>query len=235
MLECSGLAIRYGPIDAIRDCDIAVDSGTIVAILGANGAGKSSLLKAFAGLVPLAAGHIKIDGEDITGLATHQRAKLGISLALEGRRLFHRMTVEENLRLGWEFRQRGNDFRIASQRAYERFPMLASRRSTPAGLLSGGQQQMLILSAALMHEPRYLLLDEPSLGLAPVIVQQIYSVIGGACRDSGTTIILSEQVAAVALGVAHKAYVLRQGKVVHQGSAKDLAKDPSLSAAYLGG
>ena len=235
MLECSGLAIRYGPIAAVRDCDIAVESGTIVAILGANGAGKSSLLKALAGLVPPAAGRIKIDGEDITGLAPHQRAKLGISLALEGRRLFHRMTVEENLRLGWEFRGRGNDFRAASQRAYERFPMLASRRRTPAGLLSGGQQQMLILSAALIHEPRYLLLDEPSLGLAPVIVQQIYSVIGAACRDGGTTIILSEQVAAVALGVAHKAYVLRQGKVVHQGSAAELAKDPSLSTAYLGG
>jgi branched-chain amino acid transport system ATP-binding protein len=234
VLECTGLAVRYGPIEAVRGCDIVVNTGAIVAILGANGAGKSSLMKAIAGLVPVSAGSVWVDGENVTSLAAHQRAKLGISLALEGRRLFHRMTVAENLRVAWEFRHRGNDFKIASDGVYERFPMLATRRNTLAGLLSGGQQQMLILSAALIHRPRYLLLDEPSLGLAPVIVQQIYSVISAVCQDSGTTIVLSEQVAALALGVAHYAYVLRRGEVVHRGPATALAADPSLSAAYLG-
>jgi branched-chain amino acid transport system ATP-binding protein len=235
MLEVTGLAVRYGPIVAVRGCDLAADAGTITAILGANGAGKSSLMKAISGLVPAAAGSIRIDGEDITALPAHQRARIGISHALEGRRLFHRMTVDENLRLAWEFRHRGNDFKTASDRVFERFPMLATRRKTPAGLLSGGQQQMVILSAALIHEPRYLLLDEPSLGLAPVIVQQIFTAISAVCRDSGTTIILSEQVAALALSVAHQAYVLKRGEVVRKGAASDLAVDPSLSAAYLGG
>lgn len=234
MLECAKLAVAYGPIEAVRRADITADAGTIVAILGANGAGKSSLMKAIAGLVPTVTGWIRVDGQDITSLAAHERARLGISLALEGRRLFHRMTVEENLRVAWEFRQHGKDFRVASDRAFERFPMLAARRKTAAGLLSGGQQQMLILSAALIHEPRYLLLDEPSLGLAPIVVQQIYAVIRAVCRDSGTTILLSEQIATLALGIAHKAYVLRRGNVVHQGPASILAADPALSTAYLG-
>ncbi len=235
MLEVTGLVVRYGPIEAVRDCDLTFDAGTITAILGANGAGKSSLMKAISGLVPAAAGTIRIDGEDITALHAHRRARLGISHALEGRRLFHSMSVDENLRVAWDFRHRGNDFKTASDRVFERFPMLATRRNTPAGLLSGGQQQMVILSAALIHEPRYLLLDEPSLGLAPVIVQQIFAAISAVCRDSGTTIILSEHVAALALSVAHQAYVLKQGKVVRKGAASALAVDASLSAAYLGG
>jgi branched-chain amino acid transport system ATP-binding protein len=235
MLEVNGLCVRYGPIEAVRGCDLSVATGTITAILGANGAGKSSLMKAISGLVPAAQGSIRIDGQDVTALPAHQRARLGISHALEGRRLFHRMTVDENLRLAWEFRHRGNDFRTASDRVFERFPMLATRRKTPAGLLSGGQQQMVILSAALIHEPRYLLLDEPSLGLAPVIVQQIFAVIGAVSREGGTTIILSEQVAALALSVASQAYVLKRGEVVRRGAASELAADPSLSAAYLGG
>ncbi len=235
MLEVTGLVVRYGPIEAVRGCDLTVDTGTITAILGANGAGKSSLMKAISGLVPAAAGRIRIDGQDVTALPPHERARLGISHAMEGRRLFHRMTVDENLRLAWEFRHRGNDFKTAADRAFERFPMLATRRNTPAGLLSGGQQQMVILSAALIHEPRYLLLDEPSLGLAPVIVQQIFAAIGAVSRESGTTILLSEQVAALALSVAKEAYVLKRGEVVRKGAASVLAADPSLSAAYLGG
>ena len=235
MLEVSGLVVRYGPIEAVRGCDLVAEPGTITAILGANGAGKSSLMKAISGLAPAAAGHVRIDGQDITGLPAHQRARLGISHALEGRRLFHRMTVDENLRLAWEFRHRGNDFKTAMDRVFERFPMLATRRNTQAGLLSGGQQQMVILSAALIHEPKYLLLDEPSLGLAPVVVQQIFAVIAAVCRDSKTTIILSEQVAALALSVAQQAYVLKRGEVVRKGPSSVLAADPTLSAAYLGG
>jgi branched-chain amino acid transport system ATP-binding protein len=234
MLECKGLSVRYGPIQALKDCTLTVATGTIAAILGANGAGKSSLMRAIAGLVPVAAGTIAIDGADITAQPAHLRARLGLSLALEGRRLLHRMTVEENLQVAWEFRHLAGDFKRASEQAYARFPMLAARRTTLAGLLSGGQQQMLILSAALINEPRYLLLDEPSLGLAPVIVQQIYAAIRAVSQNSATTILLSEQAAPLALSIAQRAYVLRRGSIAHQGTAADLAADPSLSAAYLG-
>lgn len=235
MLECSGVVVRYGPVEALHGCDITADTGTITAILGANGAGKSSLMKAIAGLVPVAAGTVKADGADVTRLPTHRRAHLGISMALEGRRLLHRMTVDENLRVAWEFRHSGNDFQRGYERVLAWFPMLAARRNTPAGLLSGGQQQMLILGAALIHAPRYLLLDEPSLGLAPTIVQQIFGVIEAICRESRTTIVLSEQTVAQALRVAHRVYVLKRGEVVRQGLASELARDPSLSSAYLGG
>ena len=234
MLEVSNLAVRYGPIEAVRGIDLTAETGTITAILGANGAGKSSLMKAISGLVPAAGGSVMLDGEDITRLAPHERARRGLSHALEGRRLFHRMTVEENLKVAWDFRNRGGNFKTVADRAFETFPMLATRRNTPAGMLSGGQQQMVILSAALIHEPRYLLLDEPSLGLAPVIVQQIFGFIEAVCRERRTTIILCEQVAALALRVAHRGYVLRRGEVVQQGAAATLAADPSLSAAYLG-
>lgn len=234
MLEVRDLDVRYGPIAAVRNCTLTAESGTITAILGANGAGKSSLMKAISGLVRPTGGSIRIDGVDVTRMPAHERAKRGIAHSLEGRRLFHRMTVEENLRVSWDFRHRDGSFRRVADRAYERFPVLAQRRHTAAGLLSGGQQQMLILSAAMIHEPRYLLLDEPSLGLAPVIVQQIFAVIEAVRRDQGTTVILSEQVAALALGVAQQGYVLRRGEVVHRGNAADLAADPSLSQAYLG-
>ncbi len=235
MLECSSLVVRYGPIEAVRGCNIAIPSGTIAAVLGANGAGKSSLMKAIAGLVPVASGRIRVDGEDITDMPPHLRARRGIAFALEGRRLLHRLTVLENLRVAWEFRGRGGDFKAAADRAFARFPMLAARSGFQAGLLSGGQQQMLILSAALIRDPRYLLLDEPSLGLAPVVVQQIFAVIAAVCRDGATTILLSEQVVALALSVAHRAYVLKGGRVVREGGAAALASDPSLSSAYLGG
>ncbi|HYG85408.1 MAG TPA: ABC transporter ATP-binding protein [Azospirillum sp.] len=234
MLEVSNLAVRYGPIQAVRGIDLTAQTGTITAILGANGAGKSSLMKAISGLAPAAGGSVRLDGEDITRLPAHERARRGLSHALEGRRLFHRMTVEENLKVAWDFRNKGGSFKTVADRVFETFPMLATRRNTPAGMLSGGQQQMVILSAALIHEPRYLLLDEPSLGLAPVIVQQIFHFIESVCRERRTTIILCEQVAALALRVAHHGYVLRRGKVVQQGPAATLAADPSLSAAYLG-
>ncbi|HYH39042.1 MAG TPA: ABC transporter ATP-binding protein, partial [Azospirillum sp.] len=198
MLEVSNLDVRYGPITAVRGIDLTAEAGTITAILGANGAGKSSLMKAISGLVPAAGGSVTLDGEDITRLPAHERARRGVSHALEGRRLFHRMTVEENLKVAWDFRSRGGSFRAVADRVYETFPMLTQRRHTPAGMLSGGQQQMVILSAALIHEPRYLLLDEPSLGLAPVIVQQIFGFIEAVCRERRTTIILCEQVAALA-------------------------------------
>lgn len=234
MLEVQGLQVRYGPITAVRSCNLTAPAGTITAILGANGAGKSSLMKAISGLAPASAGTIRVNGVDVTGMPPHERARLGISHVMEGRRIFHRMSVEENLRLAWDFRHPQGSFQEAVERAYARFPVLAQRRSSQAGLMSGGQQQMLILSAALIHNPRYLLLDEPSLGLAPVIVQQIFEVIEQVRREQGTTVILCEQVAALALSVAKQGYVLRRGEVVHSGPAEELARDPELSAAYLG-
>ncbi len=234
MLEIQGLQVRYGAITAVRNCNLVAPSGTITAILGANGAGKSSLMKAISGLAPASAGSIRVDGVDITKMPSHVRARSGISHAMEGRRLFHRMTVEENLRLAWDFRHSEGSFSEAADQAYARFPVLAQRRSMQAGLMSGGQQQMLILSAALIHKPRYLLLDEPSLGLAPLIVQQIFAAIEEVRREQGTTIILCEQVAALALSVAQQGYVLRRGEVVQSGPAAKLAADPELSAAYLG-
>lgn len=234
MLEVSGLHVRYGPIHAVRGVSIRAEKGGITAILGANGAGKSSLMKAVSGLAPASEGTISIDGQDITSLPAHQRARMGISHAMEGRRIFHRMTVEENLRLAWDFRNSGNSFAAALDQAYSRFPVLAERRSAEAGLLSGGQQQMLILSAALMHQPRYLLLDEPSLGLAPLIVQQIFEFISSISREQGTTILLSEQLASLALRVASHGYVMRRGTVVQEGTTATLQADEHLSAAYLG-
>ena len=234
MLEIQGLQVRYGSILAVRNCNLTAASGTITAILGANGAGKSSLMKAISGLAPASAGTVRVDGTDVTRMSTHERARFGISHAMEGRRLFHRMSVEDNLKLAWDFRHREGLFSQGLDQVFARFPILAERRASQAGLLSGGQQQMLILSAALIHKPRYLLLDEPSLGLAPVIVQQIFSVIEEVRREQGTTVILCEQVAALALSVAQQGYVLRRGEVVQSGPAAQLAADPALSAAYLG-
>lgn len=234
MLEVQGLQVRYGSITAIRRCNLTASSGTITAILGANGAGKSSLMKAISGLAPASAGTVRVDGTDVTRMSAHERARFGISHAMEGRRLFHRMSVEDNLKLAWDFRHREGLFSQALDQVFARFPILAERRAIQAGLMSGGQQQMLILSAALIHKPRYLLLDEPSLGLAPVIVQQIFSVIEEVRREQGTTVILCEQVAALALSVAQQGYVLRRGEVVQSGPAAQLAADPALSAAYLG-
>ena len=234
MLEVRDLAVRYGAVEAVRGVSLVAEGGSVTAILGVNGAGKSSVMKAISGLVPAAGGSILLEGRDITRLPAHERARLGISHALEGRRLFHRMTVEENLKVAWDFRGPGGGFAAAAERAFEAFPVLAERRRTAAGTLSGGQQQMLILAAAVIHQPRYLLLDEPSLGLAPVVVQQIFRFIEHVCRERHTTVVLCEQVAALALRVARYGYVLRRGEVVQHGEAEVLRADSSLAAAYLG-
>lgn len=233
-LEIHGLEVRYGPVEAVRGVTLRAEPGTITAILGANGAGKSSLMKAISGLVPATAGRITLDGDDITRLPPHERARRGLSHALEGRRLFHRMTVEENLKVAWDFRNRGGNFRAVADRVYEQFPMLAPRRQTPAGMLSGGQQQMVILSAALIHEPRYLLLDEPSLGLAPMVVAQIFDLVQ-RIRAEGVSILLVEQNARAALRVADHAAVMEDGRIVLAGPAAQLRDDPRIAEAYLGG
>lgn len=232
-LDIQGLEVRYGPVQAVRGVSLRVEPGTITAILGANGAGKSSLMKAISGLAPVAAGSIRLDGEDITRLSPHERARRGLSHALEGRRLFHRMSVEENLRVAWDFRNRGGSFKVVADRVYDQFPMLTARRNTPAGMLSGGQQQMVILSAALIHEPRYLLLDEPSLGLAPVVVDAVYAIIRQLAQD-GLAILLAEQNVAKALSVASRGFVLENGRVIAAGSSAELGATDFVRKAYLG-
>lgn len=235
MLEVRNLVVRYGAIEAVRDVSLSVRPGMVTAVLGANSAGKSSLLKAISGLVPAASGSIRMDGEDLTTLPPHRRARAGLAHVLEGRRLFHPLSVEENLRIAWDFSGKPRSFGAALTMAFDAFPVLGERRHSPARTLSGGQQQMLILSCSLIRGPRYLLLDEPSLGLAPIVVQQIFGFIGAVAREQGTAVLLSEQMASLALKVADYGYLLRRGQWVREGTAAELAgSDASeLSAAYL--
>ncbi|MHB1011844.1 MAG: ABC transporter ATP-binding protein [Desulfobacteria bacterium] len=238
MLEVRELKVSYGPVEAVRDVTVTARAGVITAVLGANGAGKSSLLKAISGLEPAQSGKVFMDGIDITSIPTYKRARMGIAYALEGRRLFHNLTVEENLKVAWEFRPGEESFEDASRRVYGNFQILGDRRNSPSRTMSGGQQQMLILSCAMIRCPKYLLLDEPSLGLAPIIVRQIFQFIGSVCRERGTTVLLVEQMASLALQVADYGYVLRRGKVVLKGTGKDLLGmdlGRVLSSAYLGG
>jgi branched-chain amino acid transport system ATP-binding protein len=236
MIELSQVSVSYGNIQALENISLIARPGEITAVLGANGAGKSSLLKSIQGLVPVSAGSIRVDGQSIERLPAHRRAGLGLSLAMEGRRLFRSLTVEENLSIAWSFGPRTTPFSKATEQVYDNFPILRERRQGKAGMLSGGQQQMLILSSVTIREPRFMLLDEPSLGLAPIIVAQIFDFITDYTRTRGTTVIVAEQMAAMALKVAHSGYVLRHGRVVMHGTSDDLARADivsQLSAAYL--
>lgn len=236
MLELSKIDVAYGNIQALHGIDLVARPGEITAVLGANGAGKSSLLKSIAGLAPITSGSVKVDGQDLTRMPTHARAGQGLSLAMEGRRLFRGLSVEENLSLAWSFGPRKTPFAQALEQVYAAFPILKERRLGKSGMLSGGQQQMLILSSVTIREPRYMLLDEPSLGLAPIIVQQIFDFITEYSQARKTTVVIAEQMASMALKVAHHGYVLRHGKVVMQGTADELKQADvinQLSAAYL--
>jgi branched-chain amino acid transport system ATP-binding protein len=236
MLEIQGVSVNYGAIQALVDVSVTVASGTKTAILGANGAGKSSLLRAISGLTGGYGGKIRFDGVDLAAMSATQRARFGIAHAMEGRRLFKQLTVQENLELAWSFGRRSTPLRPALDEVYGRFPILGERARIACGLLSGGQQQMLILSCTTVRSPRLLLLDEPSLGLAPIIVTQIYDFIDEFARTSGVTVVLTEQMAMLALKASHHAVVLRRGSVALEGaSAGFLERGASseLSAAYL--
>lgn len=236
MLEVRGLNVSYGAITAVRQVDLTAPAGGITALIGANGAGKSSLMRAISGITPVAGGTILIDGEDITRMPAHERTRRGLAHAMEGRRIFHQHTVEENLITAWHFRRPAGSFKTALEQVYDRFTILRERRRAKAGTLSGGQQQTLILSMATLHAPRFLLLDEPSLGLAPVIVSQIFDFIRDYAR-ADRVVVLSEQLATLALRVADQGYVLKHGEVVTHGSRQDLTARgiaDSLSSAYLG-
>ncbi len=233
MLSIQNLRVRYGLIEALHDVSLEVNRGEVVTLIGSNGAGKTTTLGAVSGLLPLAGGTILFDGQDITKLPPHKRVPLGLVQVPEGRRIFGAMSVAENLDLGAYARKDRTGLRGELDEIYALFPRLAERRNQAAGTMSGGEQQMLAVGRALMSRPKLLLLDEPSLGLAPLLVKEIFAVVR-RIRDAGVTVLLVEQNAHKALEIADRAYVLETGHISMSGEAKELASDPRIKAAYLG-
>lgn len=234
MLSVQNIDVFYGNIQALRGVSLEVSKGEIVSLIGANGAGKSTTLKAISGLVHPRNGSIKFEGIDISNKPAQDIVKLRISQVPEGRRTFARMTVQENLELGAYLRKDKEGIRNSFERVFARFPILQERRFQKAGTLSGGEQQMLAMGRALMSQPKLMLLDEPSMGLAPMLVQEIFNIIK-EINEAGTTILLVEQNANMALSVANKAYVLETGRIVLSGTAKELQESEEVRKAYLGG
>ena len=234
MLELEGVHTHYGHIHALRGIDLSVQTGEIVTLIGANGAGKSTLMMTLFGTPRASSGSIVFNGEDITRLAPHHIARRGIALVPEGRRIFPRMTVLENLQMGCARAEAAN-FATDLERMYALFPVLKERQAQRAGTLSGGEQQMLAIARALMSRPKLLMLDEPSLGLAPIYIRKVFQIIGELNEDHGMTILLVEQNAHHALRVAHRGYVLQQGRIVLAGTGRELLADPQVRAAYLEG
>ena len=233
MLRIDGLAVSYGRAKVLTDLSLHVNQGEIVALLGGNGVGKTTTLKAVSGLVKPRAGKIFFEENEITGLPPHVIAQMGVAHCPEGRRLFGGMSVEDNLILGAVTREARNQQSATIERIFDMFPILLERRKQHAGLLSGGQQQMVAIGRALMAAPRLLILDEPSLGLAPKIVTEVFEVLH-AVRDAGTTVLLVEQNVAQALGAADRGYVLEQGEIALSGKAQALLENEELQKAYLG-
>jgi branched-chain amino acid transport system ATP-binding protein len=235
MLSVRGLRVEYGHVQALRGVDLEAREGEITAIIGSNGAGKTSTLMAISGLAPMTGGEILFRGRSIARAPAHTITALGISQILEGRQLFADQTVEDNLLLGAYSRPRGARHRTAElmEREMRRFPILRERRAQLAGTLSGGEQQMLAIARGLMSEPTLLLMDEPSMGLAPLMVRQIARTIQ-TLKDAGATIVLVEQMASVALQLADRAYVLENGRVTLAGTGRELADNPDVKRAYLG-
>ncbi|MBI5781694.1 MAG: ABC transporter ATP-binding protein [Rhodocyclales bacterium] len=232
MLELQRVSAHYGPIQALAEVDLAVRAGEIVTLIGANGAGKSTLMTTIFGTPRASGGRILLEGEDITALPPHRIARRGIALVPEGRRVFAKMSVYENLLLGATPLEEAH-VEENLQRVFSLFPVLETRRAQRAGTLSGGEQQMLAIGRALMSEPRLLLLDEPSLGLAPLVIRTIFRTIVALNREHGLTILLVEQNARQALKIAHRGYVLQNGRIVLEGSGAALLTDPQVRAAYL--
>jgi branched-chain amino acid transport system ATP-binding protein len=233
LLEVEGLAVTYGPIKAVRDVSLTVESGEIVTVLGANGAGKSTSLQAIVGLLPIQQGRVRFGGMDVTGESTERIVRRGLTLTPEGRRIFAPLTVEENLRIGAATQTKSGEIGQLWDQMMELFPILATRRKQLAGTLSGGEQQQLAIARSLMSKPRLLLLDEPSLGLAPIVVELIFDLIG-RLRKLGLTILLVEQNVHQALDIADRGYVISGGAVVLAGTAAELKTSPEVQKAYLG-
>ncbi|NFV79621.1 ABC transporter ATP-binding protein [Magnetospirillum aberrantis] len=232
LLEISDLSSHYGRILALKGIDLRIEQGELVALVGANGAGKTTLLRCLSGVQPLSGGAIRFDGADISRMSAEGRVAAGIAQVPEGRQVFGPLSVEDNLRLG-AYRRRGKGVAADMERMYALFPILRDKRHLPAGTLSGGQQQMLAIARALMGAPRLLLLDEPSMGLAPLLVAEIFQTVQDLKRQ-GTTIFLVEQNATAALAIADRGYVLETGAVVMEGTGAELLADDKVQAAYLG-
>ncbi|WP_018702032.1 MULTISPECIES: ABC transporter ATP-binding protein [Sporomusaceae] len=234
MLTIDNLNVFYGAIHALKGISLEVKEGEIVTLIGANGAGKSTTLRTISGLLKPKEGSIKFEGKDIGGMAAQNVVKLGISQVPEGRRIFANMTVMENLELGAFTRSDKAGIAQDLDMVFGRFPRLAERRSQLAGTLSGGEQQMLAMGRALMSRPRMMLLDEPSMGLAPLLIREIFNIIVDI-NSTGTTVLLVEQNANMALSIAHRAYVMETGRITLSGDAKELAASEDVRKAYLGG
>ncbi|MSR92147.1 ABC transporter ATP-binding protein [Inconstantimicrobium porci] len=232
MLKIKNLNVYYGAIHALKSINIEIREGEIVTLIGSNGAGKTSTLKAISGIIPCKSGTIEFEGKDITNAQPHKLVYAGIGHVPEGRRIFSELTVMENLELG-AYTRKDKDVKSDFEKVFEKFPRLKERRKQDAGTLSGGEQQMLAIGRALMSRPKLLLLDEPSMGLAPIVVRQIFSTIK-EINKSGTTILLVEQNANMALSIADRAYVIETGQIVNSGAAEDIKQNEDVKKAYLG-
>lgn len=232
MLQVDALSSRYGRITALSEVSLHVEQGELIALVGANGAGKTTLLRTLSGVQPASAGSVRFEGEDVTRASARRRVRMGIVQVPEGRQMFGPLSVEDNLRLG-AFVRPSAEVPDGLERVYQLFPVLHGKRKEPAGTLSGGQQQMLAIGRALMARPRLLLLDEPSMGLAPRLVSEIFATIR-ALRDAATTILLVDQNARAALAIADRAYVLEVGRIAMTGRGSELLDDPGVQQAYLG-
>jgi len=235
LLELDDVSVSYGRIEAVRNISIAVEEGELVTLIGANGAGKTTTMRAISGIRPLSSGTIRFDGRDITRMKAHERVTAGVVQAPEGRGVFPGMTVMENLEMGAYARTFATkaEHDATLDRVFELFPRLAERRTQVGGTMSGGEQQMLAIGRALMARPKLLLLDEPSMGLAPMVIQQIFRIVS-EIHAQGTTVLLVEQNAQQALSRSDRAYILETGEVVTTGAGPDLLVDPAVKAAYLG-
>ena len=232
LLTVNDIHVYYGSIHAVKGVSFEVNEGEVVTLIGANGAGKSTVLNTISGLLTPKSGSITFDGQDLHGVAPHKVISHGLAQVPEGRRVFLQMTVEENLEMG-AYTRPNSEIAPGIADVYQRFPRLKERRTQVAGTLSGGEQQMLAMGRALMSKPKLMMMDEPSMGLAPILVEQIFDIIR-ELKHAGTTILLVEQNAQMALSIADRAYVLETGKIVNEGSASDLLHDDSVRRAYLG-
>ncbi len=232
MLKINDLKVNYGGIEAVKGISMEVPDHSIVTLIGANGAGKSSTLRTIAGLVKASAGKLEFDGEDITAMVPQKRVQKGITLCPEGRHVFPDMTVLENIKIGAYLRK--DDLTEDIQKVYKLFPRLEERHWQLAGTLSGGEQQMLAVARGLMSQPKIMMLDEPSLGLAPIVVQEIFDIIQKINKESGMTILLIEQNANMALKVADRAYVMETGRITMSGTGREILENDEIKAAYLG-
>ena len=233
ILKVDDINVYYGAIHAIKGVSFEVNEGEVVTLIGANGAGKSTILKTVAGLLSSHTGSVQFMGKDLGGIPAHKIVPMGLALVPEGRQIFQQMTVEENLQMG-AFTRPASEYDESIADVYQRFPRLKERQNQIAGTLSGGEQQMLAMGRALMSKPSLLMLDEPSMGLAPILVEQIFDIVR-ELNQHGTTILLVEQNANMALSVAHRGYVLETGKIVATGTGAELLEDEAVKKAYLGG